>query len=276
MSSHTADARPIGIFDSGIGGLTIAQAIHDRLPQEQLIYFGDTAHLPYGDKSLDTIYQYSYDIVQFLKSFNCKMIVIACNSASSAAYERLKEDLKEDDIVLINVIDPLVDRVIKEAYKKVGVIATKATIGSGVFQDKIEEKNDTINVAALATPLLAPMIEEGFYNGRISHAIIDNYLRNDSFFGIEAMLLACTHYPLIHDEIDRYFDRKVDIIDAMQLVADEVEGKLKEKDLLHKGEAIGKNKFFVSDYTESFDETAKFFYGSSVELETIHISERQI
>lgn len=275
MNTANDKLRPVGIFDSGIGGLTIAKAIHEALPKEELLYFGDTAHLPYGDKSLETIYDYSSTIVDFLIEKDCKMIVIACNSASSAAYEQLSKDLTGTDIALINVIDPLVQYIVNQHYHKVGVIATKATIRSKVFEKKIKNTPEPIDLRSYATPLLAPMIEEGFYNGEISHVIIDSYLSHNKFRNIEALLLACTHYPLIHQEIEDYFDSKVDVIDATELVAADVRKVLESKDMLN--DIGGKeNSFYVSDYTRSFEETAKMFYGSEINLETIHLKERNL
>ena len=169
--------NPIGIFDSGIGGLTIAHAIKIKLPNESLIYFGDTKHLPYGEKSEQAIKDYSLKIAEFLKNNNCKAIIIACNSASSAAYYHIKKNI--NSIPIFNVIDPIVSFISKKYFnKKIGVIGTKATIQSGIYENKILEKNSSLSVASLETPLLAPMIEEGFFNQEISSTIIKNYLNN--------------------------------------------------------------------------------------------------
>ena len=164
--------QPIGIFDSGIGGLTVARAIKDKLPHEKLIYFGDTAHLPYGDKSPDSIKYYSIRIAQFLLDNHCKMIVIACNTASALAYEAVKDFVGKRALV-VNVIDPVVEKISKEKkLKTIGVIATKGTIKSGIHASKIKKANNKQEVYGLATPLLVPMIEEGFFNNKISRSII--------------------------------------------------------------------------------------------------------
>ena len=186
--------QPIGIFDSGIGGLTVANAIRHRLPNEQLCYFGDTAHLPYGDKSGDAIRYYSLKITKFLLEQQAKMIVIACNSASTAAYEVIL-DFFPDRALFVNVVDPLVEAVCAKGYKKVGLIATKATVGSGVYQKQLIKTQPDLEVVALATPLLVPMIEEGYAHSRISKSIIEDYLSHPGFEDIDALLLACTHYP---------------------------------------------------------------------------------
>src|SRR5688572_28103728 len=153
-------SQPIGVFDSGIGGLTVAHAIRNHLPNESMIYFGDTAHLPYGEKSEAAIQAYSVKIADVLLKKRCKVIVIACNSASSAAYELLREYVGKN-VRIINVIDPMVQLVAESfAGKQVGLIGTKRTVQSGVYVRKINELNKNIKVHSLATPLLAPMIEE--------------------------------------------------------------------------------------------------------------------
>lgn len=256
--------KPIGIFDSGIGGLTVANAIRRSFPQEELIYFGDTAHLPYGDKSADTIRYYALRISKFLLEQDCKMIIIACNSASSASYEVLLDFFKEK-CVFINVVDPLVQKTILAKYKKVGVIATKATVNSNVYKSKIEAQNQSVNVVQHATPLLAPMIEEGFCNDNISHSVISKYMSHADFEGIEALLLACTHYPLIKKEIGAFFDNKIDILDSTEVVVNQVRKFLEERDMA-KTSPSKKPVFYVSDYTKSFEETTRVFYGEKVDL----------
>ena len=264
-----ARSKSIGIFDSGIGGLTVANAIQKTLPNEHLIYFGDTAHLPYGDKSADAIRFYSLKISKFLLDQNCKMIVIACNSASSAAYNTLL-DFFEGRTLFVNVVDPLVSAVTDKEYNNIGVIATKATIRSNIYRDKIKHKMQKANVHSMATPLLAPMIEEGFYQGKISHSVIDTYLGRKEFADIDALLLACTHYPLIKKEIEAYFDNRVAVLDSTDVVANAVSELLLKENLLAP-KRTKKNEFYVSDYTQSFEDTAKVFYGEEIELETANI-----
>jgi len=256
---------PIGIFDSGIGGLTVAKAIHRLLPEERLIYFGDTIHLPYGDKSADAIRYYSLKISKFLLEQGCKMIVIACNSASSAAYDMLL-DFFEGKALFVNVVDPLVKEVIRKDFDKVGVIATKATIHSGIYKNKLKAVNQKIQVHQLATPLLAPMIEEGFYSGNIAHSVIENYLGHPELGSIDALLLACTHYPLIHKEIESFYNSNITILDSTDVVAQEVFAILKDRQLLS-GKKVGQDVFYVSDYTQSFEETSRMFYGEDIKLE---------
>lgn len=261
--------RPIGIFDSGIGGLTVAQAVHRALPDEQIIYFGDTIHLPYGDKSADAIRYYALKISKFLLEQNCKMIIIACNSASSAAYDLLL-DFFEGKTLFVNVVDPLVNEVLKGDFKHVGVIATKATIHSSIYRNKIKAGNQHIKVSQLATPLLAPMIEEGFYSGSIAKGVIESYLDHSDLNNIDALLLACTHYPLIRKEIEDYYGGKVTILDSTDIVADEARRLLKAEGLLA-DKKHSSDQFYVSDYTQSFEETSRLFYGEAIKLEVKHI-----
>ncbi|MEO7176136.1 MAG: glutamate racemase [Saprospiraceae bacterium] len=264
MVSHDKK-QPIGIFDSGIGGLTVANAIMRHLPEEQLIYFGDTTHFPYGDKSADNIRFYSLKISKFLLEQGCKMIVVACNSASSTAYKDLLEFFSHVGL-FVNVVDPLVRAVCVENKKKVGVIATKATINSGVYERRLKELCPDTEVVSLATPLLAPMIEEGFVHNQVSSAVLSSYLSQPELEGIEALLLACTHYPLIRDDISAYFDHKVQILDSTDIVALEIKSKLKEMNLLN-DKRVASNTFYVSDYTDSFEQTARFFYKDHVRLQ---------
>jgi glutamate racemase len=263
--------RPIGIFDSGIGGLTVANAVLQALPNEDIIYFGDTAHLPYGDKSPENIRQYVMDIGAFLLSRNCKVIIIACNSASSVAYDMLVQQAG-DKAIVINVIDPIVQYILQKGYKHVGVIGTRATIGSDVYRKKIYKVNSDITVYSLATPLLAPMIESGFFNGQISQLVIEKYLEDENLEDIETLVLACTHYPLIKEEIAQYYkDKNVEILASNEIVAAYVRCLLQEKGLTNPSDDPGEHRFFVSDYTESFDKTTQIFYGSHVTLEQVSL-----
>lgn len=258
--------RPIGIFDSGIGGLTVAHAIKTLLPHEDLIYFGDTAHLPYGDKSEAAIQVYSIKIADILLKKGCKVIVIACNSASSASYELLKEYVRADTHI-INVIDPMVELVTKNFKgSNIGLIGTKRTVQSGVYTRKIQEANRDIHLHSLATPLLAPMIEEGFFNNQISHEIIAQYLSDPELADIEALILACTHYPLIKKEINAYFNGSMKILDSSEVIARALQKYLEQERLLnttHKAD----HHFLVSDFTESFESSARMFFHESVKLE---------
>ena len=257
---------PIGIFDSGIGGLTLASAVHELLPNEQLVYFGDTAHLPYGDKSTAAIQAYSIKICNVLLNQGVKLILIACNSASASAYDLVKAYVGSRAIVM-NVIDPLVDYVAeKHSNKKIGLIGTKRTINSNIYKSKIDAKNSNINLSSIATPLLAPMIEEGFFENNISHQIIGRYLEHEELTDLDALILGCTHYPLIKKEIQNFYNTSTEVIDSSEIVAKSLKKRLIESDLLSE-RLENKHHFFVSDFTNSFQKATEQFFGKKISLE---------
>lgn len=257
--------QPIGIFDSGIGGLTVTNAIVKELPNEEIVYFGDTSHVPYGEKSPDAIRYYCLRIAKFLLEQNCKLIIVACNSASTVGYKVLTDFFK-GQAHFISVVDPLVEVVASKNYKKVGIIATKATTQSKVYPKQLKKLQPSLEVSDLATPLLGPMIEEGFVSGQISETILNNYLSDERFEGIDAMLLACTHYPLIKESINHFFNEKVDIMDSTEVVAMAVRKLLSDHNLLNPKKK-NNHRFYVSDYTPSFEATTQQFYQTSVHLE---------
>jgi len=261
--------QPIGIFDSGVGGLTVAHAIKQILPGESLVYFGDTAHLPYGDKSAESIRSYSHRITQFLLEHDAKVVLVACNSASASAFDYLKEEFKNKTI-LIDVIDPVVDHISTRNFKKIGIIGTKRTISSGTYERKINEKSPDSAVVSLATPLLVPMIEEGFIFDDISNAIIRAYLSNESLSGIEALILGCTHYPIIKNQISKIFNFDVEVIDSARIVSIILRNILEKNDLLNdSGKA--RDLFFISDYTPYFGKIARMFFEGEINLQKADI-----
>ena len=263
---NTRSESPIGIFDSGIGGLTVAHAITQLLPHENMVYFGDTAHLPYGDKSEAAIQAYSIKIADVLLKKGCKVIVIACNSASSAAYELLKEYVRKESKV-INVIDPMVELVVQQfAGKKIGLIGTKRTIQSGIYARKISEAGKNISLSSLATPLLVPMIEEGFFNNKISHEILEKYLTDSALKNIDALILGCTHYPLIKNEISSFYPQNLSLLDSSEVVAQALKNYLLTEGLLSVTPTPN-HQFLVSDYTASFEASTRIFFQQEVHLQ---------
>ncbi len=270
MSNNLNSHNPIGIFDSGIGGLTVAHAVNLVLPHEKLIYFGDTAHLPYGDKSPDSIKYYSIRIAQLLLQKKCKMIVIACNTASAVAYETVKDFVGKQALV-VNVIDPVVESVVgRNKLKRVGVIATRGTIKSDIYARKIKQLNKNLEIESLATPLLVGMIEEGFFNNKISRTIIADYLSKPKLKKIDTLILACTHFPLIKPEIEEYYKGKINVVDSAGVVAQHIRDLLTKKKLLNNQKNTSA-QFFVSDYTKSFEKSTKFFFPKKIKLEEIGI-----
>lgn len=262
--------RPIGIFDSGIGGLTVASAIRKRLPNESMVYFGDTAHLPYGDKSPELIRHYASRIAHFLIQKHCKMIVIACNTASSHAFQTVM-DVAGPKIPVVNVIDP-VAAAIAERHRgeKVGVIGTKGTIDSRIYPRRVAKLVDSVKVASLATPLLAPMIEEGFFRNSISRTIIHSYLEKPVLKNISALVLGCTHYPLIKKEVTDFYGGGVEILDSPTLVAKEVERVINEHGLASTS-AKANYQFMVSDRTASFEKSTRLFFKERISLEEVRL-----
>lgn len=253
---------PIGIFDSGLGGLTVAKAIHTALPEEQLIYFGDTLHLPYGEKSPQRIIEFSDAIVQFLISKKVKLIVIACNSASATAASYLRQKY-HDQIEIRGVIRPMLAAVAAKNFGSVGLIGTQATVNSKVYTDILKEYNQHTKLTSLATPLLVPMIEEGFNKNDISKEVIKEYL--SQFKNIEALLLACTHYPLIKNEVIDFFENKIAVLDNADFMAQDVRHFLSKNNLLAT-KKIADHQFLVSDFTQNFAKSASMFFGKEINV----------
>lgn len=265
------DNRPIGIFDSGIGGLTLVKAVRKELPDEHLLFFGDTIHLPYGDKSAKAIQAYADGILSFFHQQNCKAVIIACNTASAIAFQGLEKKWGKS-LLLFNVVDPVIDFCINNIKaQKVGVIGTKGTIRSRAYPKKFQKAAFGTKVTTASTPLLAPMIEEGFYNNTISQTIIGAYLSKKQFKQIDTLILGCTHYPLIKPEIESYYNGNVTVLDNITPTLNQVKESLRQQDKFRNRSQYANraldHQFFVSDYTQSFSETARFFFGDTIELQ---------
>ncbi|NJM16790.1 MAG: glutamate racemase [Bacteroidales bacterium] len=259
---------PIGIFDSGVGGLTVANAIKQLLPNESIIYYGDTAHLPYGDKSAETIKYYSQKITKFLIDQGCKVVVIACNTASALANEAVLSTAGEKALIL-NVIDPVVEHIVEKQYSHIGIIGTKGTINSASYQQKIGQLSPGTKVQSMATPLFVPMIEEGFIFDDVSNAIIRTYLSKPEFAGINSLVLGCTHYPIIKNQISKFFNFGVDIIDSAKVVAAKLRQLLTENGMLSSHHKTA-DKFYISDYTDYFKAISKMFFEEDIVLEKLN------
>lgn len=256
---------PIGIFDSGIGGLTVANAVKTYLPGEQIIYFGDTAHLPYGDKAPSSIIDYSVSITRFLLGMGCKVIVIACNTASSIAFGAVKE--AAGSVPVINVIDPVVEVVVRSEHrKKVGVIGTRATINSGEYDKRLRKLDPGIEVSSMATPLLVPLIEELIMDDVVGHMIIAKYLSQPALSDIDSLILGCTHYPLVKKTVEYHYDGRVRVFDSADIVGRYILNYLEEKKMKSE-KSPGSHHFYVSDYTDSFEANTRNFFGEEIHLE---------
>ena len=263
--------RPIGIFDSGIGGLTVARAIHDLLPEESILYFGDTAHLPYGEKSPELIQRYSTRIARHLVKSGCKAIVVACNSASSNALQAIISEVGPN-ILVIDMVTPVVKYVTQNCAQacQVGLIGTRATVASGLYHLCFKELSSSVELISKATPLLASAIEEGFFNDSISQAVLDAYFSDETFHNIDSIILGCTHYPLIKSEVKNFLPSRVSVIDSPSIVAEALKSVLAEMDeKLHASRQMKQHHFQVSDLTKNFKFSARHFFGDDLILEEV-------
>lgn len=254
----------IGVFDSGLGGLTVVRAIRQLLPQESIVYFGDTAHLPYGDKSAATIRARVSSICQVLLQQSCSVIVVACNSAAAAAYDHVQTYVG-DGVHVVNVIDPVVHRLgIHFHGQTVGLIGTQQTVQSGIYDRKVAALQQGIQLRALATPLLAPMVEAGY----VCVDVLHHYLQDAVLQDISALVLGCTHYPLIRSQIAAFYPRPMDVLDATHTTAVALKDLLAAEGLLSTTRAHA-DRFLVSGLTPAFEKAAQTFLGETVRLELL-------
>jgi len=259
----------IGIFDSGVGGMTVARAVEMLLPEFQLIYYGDLARTPYGSKSPETITGYSINNAEFLLAHGAKAIIIACNSAASVASEILRQKF---DVPIFEVITPAVDRAISSTVSgNIGVIGTRATIRSNIYDEKIKQKAPQFQVVSQSCPLLVPLVEEGWLDSRETKMILRKYLAPLKQKHIDTLVLGCTHYPLLKDLIQHRMGRKkIVLIDSSIEVAETLRTYLNEtptfRDTLSRGKV---NRYFVSDITQAAVNTAEKIFGRHIDLEKV-------
>ena len=251
-SKHSKDA-PIGVFDSGIGGLTVVREIMRQIPNEKIVYFGDTARVPYGNKSKETVTRFSRQIVRFLQTHEVKTIVVACNTASAYALDELE---KETDIPMIGVVKPGA-RVAAQTTRngRIGVIATEATIGSKIYGKYIQELNPDVKIWGKACPLFVPLVEEGLLQDPVTDEIARRYLAELIDLDIDTLILGCTHYPLIRSTVGRIRGENVTLVNPAYETARELKELLAAKNLLQeKRPGLGSNQyqFYVSDTTDKF------------------------
>jgi len=259
----------IGIFDSGIGGLTVVRAVMDELPGYDMIYFGDTARTPYGSKSSQTVIDYSVQNTKFLIKQGAKMIIMACNTASSVATETLK---KKFNLPIYEVISPAVNLSLKETKKSViGVIGTRATINSGIYEKKIKEQCPDARVYSAACPLLVPLVEEGWLKKPETRMIVKKYLHPLKTRQIDTLILGCTHYPILKSIIQHKIGKRVHVISSSDAVAEQIKFFLSDYPEIDQTlSKNGKSEFFVSDLTRQFEITAKSVIRKPIHLK--HIS----
>ncbi len=256
----------IGIFDSGVGGMTVARAVEHLLPQYPLLYLGDIARTPYGTKSARTIIDYSVENTGFLVQNGAKIIVIACNSASSVATDRLKQEF---DVPIIEVISPAVEQAVALSRTgRIGIIGTRATIRSGIYEEKIKKHNPDCKVFSKACPLLVSLVEEGWTDKRETKMIIRRYLHGLKNQQIDALVLGCTHYPLLKQLIQARIGKKVVLIDSSAATAQYLKNYL---DLHPELQPMDdhqphRNRYFVTDLTETAEQIAGKIFGRTIEL----------
>ena len=251
--------QPIGVFDSGIGGLTVVKALREELPSESIVYFGDTARVPYGTKSKTTIVKFSLENVEFLLRFGVKCIVIACNTSSSWALPTLRKYFK---VPIIGVIRPgALAAVSQTRNKRVGVIGTTATIHSGAYEAAIHRLDPAVKVFSQSCPLFVPLVEEGWLTGAICRQVAEQYLRPLMRQDIDTLILGCTHYPLLTSTIQQVMGPRVTLVDSAKQTVDEVRGVLMGNDTLCDRRLKPRYRFFVTDEPTHFNRIGHQFLG---------------
>ncbi len=258
------DNRPIGIFDSGLGGLNVLKQLMQKMPNEQYIYLGDMARFPYGQKSKETIIEISKQNIEFLVSKNVKMVVIACGTATSQALEKVKELF---EIPIIGIIEPTVEnlRKIVKPKEKIGIIATKGTIRSGEWERKFHESIPEVIITSEEAPLLATMAEEGWINNKVAKYTIKEYMK--LFKNINKLVLGCTHYPLFSDLIQNELSKKVELIDVGKEVSKFIDEKYEY--LKCESDNNGGYKLYLTDFDEKFVKTASLILDKQIDIKEL-------
>lgn len=247
----------LGLFDSGVGGLTVVRAVRDLLPAEDVVYLGDTARLPYGSKSPETIRRFAAEDVDFLLSKGVKAIVVACNTATAHA---LPDFWKNCPVPIMGVIEPGVEAALAdEDADRIGIIATRGTIGSHAYQHALATRKRGLMIHGIATPLLVPLIEEDWISENVTKEVLRKYLEPLMEKGIDTLMLACTHYPLLIPLLTDILPPDVRLVDSATTCAEHLKKMLEEKDLLNPGEDEGKLEIYLTDLSEQFEELAKRF-----------------
>jgi glutamate racemase len=257
------NSNPIGIFDSGIGGLTVVKSLDVSLANENIIYFGDTARVPYGSKSNSTVIEYSKQDAKFLLSKNVKMIVVACNTASSIALKSLREEF---EIPVVGMIEPGAKHAIKATKnKRIGVIGTDATISNKAYSNELLKLDNSLMVFEKSCPLFVPLAEEGWTNHKATKLIAEEYLNEFKEHDIDTLILGCTHYPILKEIIQEVVGANVKLIDSGSAASIEVENYLSGRGLRNSSNNLGTHEYYVSDVPTKFKQVAERFLGREVE-----------
>ena len=254
---------PIGVFDSGIGGLTVVKELIRNLPGEDIVYLGDTARVPYGTKSGRTVIAYSRSNTEFLISKGIKLLVVACNTASSVSIPSLRAEF---DIPVLGVIEPGAKKAVEVTNKnKIGVIGTPSTINSGAYTKAIENLNPDIKVISEACPLFVPLADEGWVEGEIVEGIAKEYLNPIKDSGIDVLVLGCTHYPLLKNMIQKIVGDEITLVDSAQETASQIKQILVKKDLLNDSKTPSERDFYLTDVSDTFISVAGRFLGEKID-----------
>jgi glutamate racemase len=262
-SGDDAADRPIGIFDSGVGGLTVFRAIERWLPNESLVYLGDTARIPYGTRSLATVERYALEDAAFVQSKNVKAIVIACNTASALAASRLR---KEFQVPVLGVIGAGARMAVAATRNsRVGVIATEATVASGAYDRAIKSIRNDVEVVSRACPLFVPLAEEGWVSHPVTRQVAEEYLAELRMSGVDTLVLGCTHYPILRPVIEAVMGAEINFIDSGEAVAEAVAQLLKERKLVRTADSPRVQEFYVTDAAARFRRVAELFLGRPLE-----------
>ena len=261
--SAQSSNRPIGVFDSGIGGLTVLKEIIKILPQENTIYLGDTARVPYGIRSPETVIQYSFENTKFLSTRDIKLLVIACNTASSVSLGAIKDSVS---IPVIGVIEPGAEAAVKATRnKRVGIIGTDATIMSNAYRNVIRALDERIEVCGLPCPLFVPLVEEGWTEGNIATLIARKYLKDIKKKDIDTLVLGCTHYPLLKKVISKVMGNGIRLVDSAVETSREIKITLEALKITRKEKSRAVRKFYVTDAPQKFLKLGERFLGKKIE-----------
>lgn len=254
--------RPIGVFDSGLGGLTVVKQLMVHLPQESIIYFGDTARVPYGTKSPETIQKYAVEIARFLQAQGVKLIVVACNTVSSVAMEEVQAI---STVPVVGVIEPGVRAALAQSTgKRIGVIGTSATVSAGKYTAVLQTLDSAVMVYSQACPLFVPLVEEGWIDNEITEMVARVYLEPLARQSIDTLILGCTHYPIIKDTIRKILDGDIVIVDSAVQTALEVRRQIMINRLANSTGKAADYRFYVSDFPQKFEEIARRLLGQSL------------
>lgn len=269
--SQKTNNRPIGIFDSGIGGLTVYSALREYLPWETFIYLGDTARLPYGTKSEKAVINFSIQNTEFLLRFNIKALVVACNTASSLALEALRNRFPQ--LPIFGVIEPGARLAVELTRNgNIGIIGTEATIRSSRYEKIIKKLAPEIKIYKKACPLFVPLVEEGWIEHEVTYKVAEEYLQDLKKEGVDTLILGCTHYPVLKKVIAKVMGDGVRLVESGKAIAPVLKKKLIEMDMLAE-ERKGEDRFFVTDFPEKFSKVATIFLGKGInKIEKINVS----